>query len=196
MSAETDHCSCHCSIYLVPSGTQAVLASHLREVLLPMRKVRDTPGKTTIVKEIVSDFVSTSIQSGQQLDDLKQLLHKLHKEELLFSEDVLKKALALADEEHLKCTEVASVKPAPAKFVAREPLFSKDTVYHSDVCCRVLATGDAGNYQSLFKKLPNVQGHSFKAVSMSRSKTERLLIAKQGESVFYFAFESRPQFSD
>ena len=161
-----------------------------------MRKIRDTPNKSGTIEETALDFVSTSIQSSQQLDDLKQLLHKLHKEELLFSEDVLKKALALAEEEHSKHTEVASVKLAPTKLVAREPLFSKDTVYHSDICCRVLATGDAGNYQSLFKKLPNGQGHSFKAVSMSRSKTERLLIAEQGESVFYFAFESHPQISD
>ena len=161
-----------------------------------MRKVRDTPNKSGIIEETVLDFVSSSIQSGEDLDDLKQQLHKLHKEELLFSEDVLKKALALAEEEHSKRTEVTSNKPTATKPVAKEPLFSKDTVYHSDICCRVLATGDAGNYQSLFKKLPNGQGHSFKAVSMSRSKTERLLIAEQGESVFYFAFESRPLISD
>ena len=172
------------------------MLSRLRDVLVTLRKIRDTPNKSGTIEETVLDFVSTSIQSSQQLDDLKQQLHKLHKEELLFSEDVLKKALALAEEEHSKRTEVAGVKPAPAKLLARESLFSKDTVYHADICCRVLATGDAGNYQSLFKKLPNGQGHSFKAVSMSRSKTERLLIAEQGESVFYFAFESRPQISD
>ena len=170
--------------------------SRLRGVLAPMRNTPDIPSKAEYVKEYVLSITSTSVQSGEDLDDLKQQLHKLHKEELLFSEDVLHKALALADEEHSKRTEVASVKPTPANLLAREPLFSKDTVYHSDICCRVLATGDAGNYQSLFKKLPNGQGHSFKAVSMSRSKTERLLIAEQGESVFYFAFESHPQISD
>ena len=31
---------------------------------------------------------------------------------------------------------------------------------------------------------------------MSRLKTERHLIAEQGDFVFYFAFESRPQISD
>ena len=161
-----------------------------------MRSIPDTPSKAETIKEYVLSITSTSIQSGEDLDDLRQQLHKLHKEELLFSEDVLKKALALAEEEHSKYTEVASVKPAPAKLLAREPLFSKHTVYHSDIMCRVLATGDAGNYQSLFKKLPNGQGHSFKAVSMSRSKTERFLIAEQGESVFYFAFEGHTQISD
>ena len=170
--------------------------SRLRDVLVPMRQFPDIPSKTAAIKDFVIDYTSTSIQSGQNVDEVKEQLHKLHKEELLFSEDVLEKAQTLAEEEHSKLTEVASVKPAPAKLLAREPLFSKDTVYHADICCRVLATGDAGNYQSLFKKLPNGQGHSFKAVSMSRSKTERLLIAEQGESVFYFAFESRPQFSD
>ena len=170
--------------------------TRLRDVLVAIRSTPDTPSKPEHIKECVLSITSTAIQSGEDLDDLKQQLHRLHREELLFSEDVLKKALALAEEEHSKHTETVSNKPAAAKFVAREPLFSKDTVYHADICCRVLATGDAGNYQSLFKKLPNGQGHSFKAVSMSRSKTERLLIAEQGESVFYFAFESRPQISD
>ena len=188
----------HNIISLDSLGTQSIsgLMTRLRDMLVAIRGTPDTPSKAEYVKEYVLSITATSIQSGQQLDDLKQQLHKLHKEELLFSEDVLKKALALAEEEHMKCTEVASVKPAPAKLVAREPLFSMDTVYHSDICCRVLATGDAGNYQSLFKKLPNGQGHSFKAVSMSRSKTERLLIAEQRESLFYFAFQSRPQISD
>ena len=170
--------------------------TRLRDMLVAIRSTPDTPSKPEHIKECVLSITSTSIQSGEDLNDLKQQLHKLHKEDLLFSEDVLEKALALAEEEHSKRAEVASVKPAPAKLLAREPLFSKDTVYHADICCRVLATGDAGNYQSLFKKLPNGQGHLFKAVSMSRSKTERLLIAEQGESVFYFAFESRPKISD
>ena len=169
--------------------------SQLCDVLAPMRKVPDTPNIAKAIEEIVLNFVPTFVKSGQPLDDINQQLVHLHRNELLFPEEVLTKALTLAEKESK--AQLAITKPAEAsKSQLKEPLFSKDTVYHADLCCRILAEGDAGNYQSLFKKLPNGQGHSFKAVSMSRSKTERLLIAEQGDSLIYFAFESRPQLSD
>ena len=178
-------------------GTQTVLLERLRGVLLPMRQFPDTECKTATIKEFVLDFVSTSIKSDQSYDGVESILHTLHKEELLFSEEVLKEASTVAEKEYTqreaaaKSSGIKSFKTQP-----KEPLFSKDTIYHADLCCRILAKGDAGDYQSLFKKLPNGQGHSFRAVSMSRSKTERLLIAEQGNSLIYFAFESRPQLSE
>ena len=169
--------------------------SRLVDVLAPMRNVPDTTSKAKNIEEIVLYYVNTFIQSGQPLEGIKQQLVHLHRDELLFPDEVLKKALALAEKESKAHT--AGTKPTQTSgSQPKEPLFSKDTVYHADICCRVLAEGDAGNYQSLFKKLPNGQGHSFTSVSMSRSKTERLLIAEQGDSLIYFAFESRPQLSD
>ena len=171
--------------------------SRIRDVLTTMRSVRDTAGKATTVREIVMDFVADSVQLGTGIDEIEDKLHLLHRKELLISEDVLKDASAFAQKEHSKHKELQGVQPPPrSKSLPKEPLFSKDTIYHADLCCRVLAEGDAGNYQSLFKKLPNGQGHSFKAVSMSRSKTARLLIAEQGDSLIYFAFEGRPQLLD
>ena len=164
-----------------------------------MRKIRDTPNKAKNIEEIVLDFVITFVQSGQSLDDIKQQLIHLSKDQFLFPDEVLKQALSVVEEEKLKMTAfnmsklVQASEPQPKE---SEPLFSKDIIYHANVCCYILAKGDAGNYQSLFKKLPNGQGHSFRAVSMSRSKTERLLIAEQSDSLIYFAFESRPQLSD
>jgi len=59
---------------------------------------------------------------------------------------------------------------------ASQPLFSKDTVYHAGICSFAVSTRDASNYQSFFKKKDLVPGHSFHAVSISRSKQDRYLI--------------------
>ena len=74
-------------------------------------------------------------------------------------------------------------------------LFSKDTVYHAGICS--LAVNDVkecdpGNYQKFFQKNPLIPGHDFQEVSISKSKKDRYLIARQGESTVYIAFQSEP----
>ena len=83
----------------------------------------------------------------------------------------------------------------PAK---SKPFFPKDTIYHASICCQALTCCTADDYQQYFKD--KVPGHSFQAVSISRptpdgKQHERYLIAKQGESKYYIAFESQPVLS-
>ena len=55
---------------------------------------------------------------------------------------------------------------------------------------------DTGNYLKFFKDRQLVPGHSFKAVSISRSKSDRYVIARKDESTYYFAFQSELQLSE
>ena len=139
-------------------------------------------------------FITTSLQSGQSLESVREQLQILHKDDFLITEDTYKKGEEVAIETHtqLSSESSAAVVSGPAA-KASEPLFSKDTVHHAGICSLVVTTCDAGNYQSFFKKKDLVPGHSFKAVSISRSKQDRYLVARQGDSTYYFAFQSQPK---
>ena len=76
----------------------------------------------------------------------------------------------------------------------------KDTTYHASICCQALTYCTAGDYQKFFKDTQRVPGHSLQAISIScptpdGKQHERYLIAKQGESKYYIAFESQPVLS-
>ena len=74
-----------------------------------------------------------------------------------------------------------------------EPLFCKDTVYHAGICSLAVTSSTAGDYQKFFKDREKVPGHTFQEISISRSKQDRYLIARQGDSTYYFAFQSEPR---
>ena len=101
--------------------------------------------------------------------------------------------MQVATKTHAELLPTKGTKPIASREEGSEPLFSKDTVYHAGVCSLAVNTCDAGNYQSFFKKKEMVPGHSFQAVSISRSKQDRYLIARQGDSTLYFAFQSEPK---
>ena len=172
-----------------------VLLVRVKDTLKVLQKdVKSSQEKTKpVVQDVIDDFIRTSLQSGQSLEGVQKQLQVLHKEEFLITEDIYKKAEELAIEIHTQLSSESSaavVSGPTAK--ASEPLFSKDTVYHAGICSLAVTTCDAGNYQSFFKKKDLVPGHSFQAVSISRSKQDRYLVARQGDSTYYFAFQSQP----
>ena len=170
------------------------LLERARDPLKTLQDVESSEEKTKVVQTVTDKFVTTSLQSGQSLESVQMQLQKLHKEEFLITEDTLKKAQELAIEIHAQLPPAesgATVALMPVS-KASQPLFIKDTVYHAGICSFAVSTCDAGNYQSFFKEIDSVPGHSFQAVSISRSKQDRYLIARQDDSTYYFAFQSEP----
>ena len=144
----------------------------------------------------LKEFITTSRNSGHSLEQVKECLKVLHTKEYLISEPIYVSAQQLANELYAATTSMAnspSELSTPEMPVdAKEPLFCKDTIYHSSICSLAVNASDAGTYQQFFKSNPMVPGHSFREISLSRGKENRYLVARQGESTFYFAFQSEP----
>lgn len=71
------------------------------------------------------------------------------------------------------------------------PLFSKEIVYHSSVCCNILAAVNADSKTSLLKVLQENR-HSFDDVSISIDQD--ILIAEQKDVVYVSFHESKSRF--
>lgn len=179
-----------------PRSKTPFLLTRVKDTLKVLQKdVKSSEEKTKVIQGVVDDFITESLQSGQSLESVQEQLQILHKEELLITKDVYKKAEELAIETHTQLSSAdscAAVVSGPTVKTS-EPLFSKDTVYHAGICSLAVTTCDAGNYQSFFKKGDLVPGHSFRAVSISRSKENHYLVARQDDSTYYFAFQSQPK---
>ena len=147
-------------------------------------------------KVIVNEFITTSRNSGHSLEQVKECLKVLHTKEYLISEPIYISAQQVADELYAETTSMANSPSEPSipemPIDDKEPLFCKDTIYHSSICSLAVNASDAGTYQQFFKSNPMVPGHSFREISLSRGKENRYLVARQGESTFYFAFQSEP----
>ena len=178
----------------------ASLIENLTGALVHITQWKDLPGKAVAQDTAIKNFISRSIECGSSLDDIKQQLKKVYLEKLLISKEVFTKALQFADDEYVKSKPSQILQAHESDSAAKdnqvELLFCKDTVYHASLCCHAVSTYDAGNYQKFFKNKELVPGHSFKAVSFSRSKEENFLIAQKGESTFYFAFQGKLSLSD
>ena len=156
-----------------------------------------------VQRELVTRCLTESQQSGTPAEDVKKKLCELCQKEYLITESVyqwsLKKVKEIfAQEEDLSLNSAEPISPPDSQHT--ESLFSKDTIYHASICCQALTRCTAGDYQKFFKDTQKVPGHSFQAVSISRptpdgKQHERYLIAKQGESKYYIAFESQPVLS-
>ena len=164
------------------------------DTLKPLKNVK-SDSKARVIKVIISDFVVTSIPSGMSQGQVQAQLQRLHKQELLITEDVLKEAEKQVVEECAKRTPATVVATHSADSTALcTPLFCKDTIYHASICSHVVSTCDAGDYQRFFKNKDVVPGHSFRAVSLSRTKKNTFLIAQTGESTYYFVLRGSPTF--
>lgn len=166
------------------------LLSQTKDILKLLKNVQSDV-KPKLIKDVIDKFVVTSIQLGIAPEIVLDQLQTLHKDELLISEDLLREAKKLVTEEHSKHTPVTISTTDSSK--SHTPLFCKNTVYHASICSHVVSTCEVGDYQKFFKNNELVPGHSFTAVSMSRSKQNTFLIAKMGESTYFFAFKSEMQ---
>ena len=182
-------------------GKISTLAEKLIGNLSDIAQWKDLPGKVVARDTAIENFISRSVECGSSLDEIKEQLRDVHIEKLLISKEVFTKALQFADDEYIK-SKPSYVLHAHEQQLGSatkdnvEPLFCKDSVYHAITCCHAVSTCDAGNYQKFFKNKELVPGHSFDAVSFSRSKEENFLIAQKGESTFYFAFQGKLCLSD
>ena len=151
--------------------------------------------KAGMIKAVVREYITESQQSGSTKEHIEGHLQELHRRDFLLSEPIYEWARQLVSEmfEEAAVDESSCEPLSPSE--SREPLFCKDTVYHASICSRAINECDAGNYQKFFKTKEKVPGHSFKEVSISRSKQDRYLVARQGESTYYFAFQSEPDHS-
>ncbi len=170
---------------------------HLRGILRTIQHLKD---KEAAVKEATKDFITSSVCSQTPLHQVLVQLEKLHREEGLLSVGLYEHAKEIATRIYAESAEEENEEPVPKpeqpSASRTEPLFCKDTVYHAGICSLAVSTCDAGNLPGLFKNREKVPGHSFKEVSISRSKQDRYLVARQGESTFYFAFQSEPKLSE
>ena len=157
-----------------------------------------------MVKAAIQEFITKSHQSGNTQEHVEQSMQDLHKMHLHFIRDpkihqwaqelaAKTYSQSLPTSDGLMDTTKAQAQPSVSD--ETHPLFSKDTVYHASICS--LAVNDVkecdpGNYQKFFQKSPAIHGHDFQQVSISRSKKDRYLIARQGESTVYIAFQSEP----
>ena len=147
-------------------------------------------------KDIVMKFLRESQQSRKSAKDVKEFLHKLH-QKYLIRKPVYEWAIEEVKKEFTEDNPLLLPSPDQSSTddSSAEPLFSKDTVYHASICCQALASCN----QRFFKDREKVLKHSFEAVSISHpspgQQHERYLIAKQGKSKYYIAFESQPDLS-
>ena len=159
------------------------------------RSKQEEESRTDMIKAVVREYITESQQSGSTKEHIEGHLQELHRRDFLLSEAIYEWARQLVSEvfEMTKMDESSNEPLSPSE--AKEPLFCKDTVYHASICSRAINECDAGNYQKFFKPKEKVPGHFFEEVSISRSKQDRYLIARQSESTFYFAFQSEPDLS-
>ena len=169
------------------TSPQSALSEQFKEILLHLKRLKDIPEKMVVVKEAVSEFVSSSFQSGHSMKQVSDQMEKFYKEELLISKETFAEAQQMIKEEHARSgVEKTLTSANPCALV---PLYSKDTIYHASICSHAVYSSNAGNYQQFFKNRDIVPGHNFTAVSMSRSKQDCFLIAQMGESTYYIAFK-------
>ena len=139
-------------------------------------------------QEFVNIYISTSLASGTSVECLEEQLQELCKDGLI-SDEIYQRTHA---ELHPPPSTPNSATAIPVTVESVDSIFNKDTVYHAGICSLAVCTRDPGNYRQLFKDGDLVPGHSFTGVSLSQSKQNRYLIARQDDSTIYLGFQSEP----
>ncbi len=147
-----------------------------------------------VIAEYVTNFIKAGCSSTKHL--LEHLVDLYETEKLITNSTAYHQAKQLAEETFAEISLIQSpteMLPPSAKL----PLFSKSTLYHACICSRAVNETNAGEYQKFFKNKKLVPGHALKEISISRSKQERYLIAKQEDSsTYYIAFQSVPDITE
>ena len=166
--------------------------------LLQGDEVEDKELVESLQRSFVKRYITNSQLSGASLAEVQENLQQLHQKKFLITESVLRWATETAVTVFSEAKESSQHNAADVSspLEVSEPLFCKDTVYHASLCCQAVSSCTAGDYQHFFKNKELVPGHLFDAISISRprhdsnSLREKYLIAKQGDSTYYIAFQS------
>ena len=168
------------------SSEQLSYLELLRKQLESLVKIRsiDRDCINTVTQGAVVDYIcSFSTASSPDFKHLRYHFESLHREERLIGDPALFE-LALK-----KVNEKASEQPNDSS--QTKSLFCEDTIYHASLCCLAVNNCSNNSCQQFFSDRNKTRGHSFSEVSLSVGDTERCLIAKQGESTYYIAFQGR-----
>ena len=185
------------SFSVVPIKISILLA--LEQKLQPLQgdEVDDKKSVESLQRSYVKRYITNSQLSGASLAEVQENLQQLRQKKILITESVLRWATETAIAVFSEAKESSQHNGADisSPLEVSEPLFCKDTVYHASLCCQAVSSCTAGDYQKFFKNKELVPGHLFDAISISRprhdsSLREQYLIAKQGESTYYIAFQS------
>ena len=166
----------------------------MRECLRHLQRIKDSTKAEPAIQEVIRDYASTCLNLGASIDHVTDQLQRLCRDELHISKGLYQQALQDAIDLHAELHPALTEEAVASKLTTSEPqpFFNKDTVYHAGICSLAVCTRDAGNYQQFFKDKELVPGHSLTGVSLSRSKQDRYLIARQDDSTVYLGFQSEP----
>ena len=189
--------ACNSLVILLPAISQLKdrLEGYTKELATP-----DAPEGALheCIKHLVRQHFETALKSGEDKDVVTKQLNSLCYQDLLIPSALRRPwATQLVDEicdslPTAECTQ--SLNPLQPTETVQPPLFSKDTLYHSSICCQAVSTCTAENLQAFLRS--RVSGHLFEEVSMSTSEgsVSTYLIAKQ-DNTLYVAFRSEATLS-
>ena len=172
------------------------IQSTLEQKLQALQGVQHRESVETVQRSFVTDYLNDSQLSGACLAEVQENLQQLHQKRFLIMESVFRWATETAVAVFSEAKGSSQHDAADVSSPLEKPLFCKDTVYHASLCCQAVSSYTAGDYQQFFKNKELVPGHLFDAISISRprhdrsSLREQYLIAKQGDSTYYIAFQS------
>ena len=167
------------------SSEQLACLELLRKQLESLVEIRsvDRDCNNTVIGAIVDYISSFSAASSPDFKHLRYHLDSLRREERLVGDP------ALFEWALKKVNEKASDLPEDSS--QTKALFGEDTIYHASLYCLAVNECSSNSCQQLFSDRSKMRGHSFSEVSLSVGDAERCLIAKQGESTYYIAFQGR-----
>lgn len=158
--------------------------------------------KYTLIKEGITLFVRSSLESGNTYESIREILSSLCTVDMLIPSklndwcfDELDKLSKKRSSETINADLASSVDNAATQTTVPE-LFSKDNIHHAILLCTVVAQYDSKNYLSYFRK----NKHAFDEVSMSIKDTEynenieEYIIARKKNTLFV-AFNGEPSLS-
>jgi hypothetical protein len=145
---------------------------------------------TKVTQDAIHSAITAAVLKTEDVNLIRDQMYDLCHTTFDVPADLTDWAKEQVEEECKRMTKKSEdPKPTSAPAPCETPLFNKDTLYHASLCCQAV-----GNKKVQYKKFLNEQGHTLKEVSMSSEDQNNVLIAKQGNTV-YFAFESEPSLS-
>ena len=168
----------------------------LRKQLESLSQLQSLSNESKIVseKDIIQDFVKKCSASRINVDDMKTVLAKVYKEDVLISGDIFEWAMEKVITSHGSESHDIS-RTTPITTDEEIPLICQDMIYHASLCNLAVCTRNSATYNKFFES--DYPLHTIEAASISipKDNIDRYLIARQG-SVYYVAFKSESLLSE